>query len=145
MKTSQKSSASRWMPSRVISESPSIARVYGIGLTLLLVLCAMSLPAHANTPGQHSVSLSWQDSDQTVVSYNIYRGNAPGVCSGTPTPFASSTSKAFVDSSVTAGTEYVYAVSAVNSTGGESACSIEAQVTVPSAPQTPTNLQGTAK
>lgn len=110
--------------------------------SVLFLLCVMTSTAHANTPGQHNVSLSWQDSDGTIVSYNVYRGTAPGVCSGTPTPYATSASKSYVDSSVTAGTQYTYAVSGVNAAGGESACSAEAQITVPSSPQTPTGLQG---
>lgn len=101
--------------------------------------------AFANTPGKHSVSLTWVDSDASVVGYNIYRGLATGVCSGTPTPYASSTSKSYVDASVTAGTTYFYAVSAVNGTGSESACSAEAQASVPSFPASPSNLQATTQ
>lgn len=131
--------------SRLHAGARLMRQAFGIAPCLLLLLCGMSTNASANTPGQHSVSLNWQDSDGTIVSYNVYRGTAPGVCSGTPTPYATSASKSYVDSSVTAGTQYTYAVSGVNAAGGESACSAEAQVAVPSSPQTPTGLQGQAK
>lgn len=111
------------------------------GSVILLLLSAVAWAA----PGSHSVALTWADGDGTVVSYNVYRGTATGVCSGSPTPFAKGiVLKSYTDSSVTAGTTYFYAVSALNSAGGESACSAEAQATVPSSPAPPTNLQGTA-
>lgn len=107
---------------------------------VVLIVIALSIAAWA-TVGQHSILLSWSESDGTVVKYNIYRGNATGVCNGSPTPYATSTTKSYTDTAVVNGTTYVYAVSALNSAGGESACSAEAQVTVPSSPQPPTNLQ----
>jgi fibronectin type 3 domain-containing protein len=105
----------------------------------------LAMTVQANTPGQSSVALTWTDTDPSAVSFNVYRGLATGVCSGTPTPIVSGVAtKAYTDASVTAGNTYFYAVSAVNSAGKESACSAEAQATVPSAPQPPSSLQGTA-
>lgn len=108
---------------------------------LLAFFCAaVCTLALANTPGKNTVVLTWSDPDAGV-TFNVYRGSAAGVCAGTPTPYATLVpSTTFTDFTVTAGQTYVYAVSAVK--GGESACSNEAQVTVPTAPSTPNNLQG---
>lgn len=105
---------------------------------LLLVVSAWAIV------GQHYVVLTWTETDTTAISYNIYRGTATGVCSGFPTPYASTTAKTYNDTAVTAGTTYFYAVSAVNSAGAESACSAEAQATVPVSPASPSGLQVTA-
>jgi cellulose 1,4-beta-cellobiosidase len=108
-----------------------------------LILVLLSAFALANTPGKHSVDLTWSESDTTVVAYNVYRGTATGVCSGLSVPYALGVlTKAYTDTVVTAGTTYFYAVSALNSAGVESACSAEAQAVIPSttfpaAPGTP--------
>lgn len=108
----------------------------------VILVLLLSAAALANTPGKAQVSLSWSDLDAGV-TFNIYRGSVAGVCSGTPTPLvAGVTSLSFVDSTVTAGSAYVYAVSAVK--GVESACSNEVQIAVPSAPKAPNGLQGTS-
>lgn len=130
--------------SKITFVQSSTLRAFGIALIWLLGLCAMSMNAHANTPGQHSVKLTWNEASCPSCTFNVYRGSVTGVCSGTPTPYATGVSAtAYTDLAVTAGSTYVYAVSAVN--GGESACSAEAQVTVPTAPAPPTSLQGTAQ
>lgn len=111
---------------------------------LLAIIALLSSLAFANTPGQHSVSLTWSEANCPTCTFNVYRGTVANVCTGTPTPYASGVATtAYTDLAVTAGQQYFYAVSAVN--GGESACSSEAQVTVPNSPATPTNLQGTTK
>jgi fibronectin type 3 domain-containing protein len=99
-------------------------------IALLLVLFS-SLAGFANTPGKHSVTLTWTASTSTGVTYNIYRGTATGVCSGTPTPLVTGISTtSFTDSTVALNTTYFYNVSAVG-TGGESACDGEVTVQVP--------------
>jgi len=97
-----------------------------------LALGAMlfSISAMANTPGKHTVALSWTASTTSGVTYNIYRGSAAGVCNGTPTPYATGiTSTSYLDQNVPAGT-YFYNVSAAGP-GGESTCDGEVSVTVP--------------
>lgn len=112
-------------------------------LSLLAALALLTSAAFANTPGKNSVVLTWSETTAGV-TFNVYRGTATGVCSGTPTPYATGvTLTTFTDFAVTAGQLYVYAVSAVK--GGESACSNEAQITVPTAPNPPTNLQGSTQ
>lgn len=102
---------------------------------LVFVLC-LCVALRANTPGNHSVSLSWTASTTAGVTYNLYRGSSSGVCSGTPTPYKTGISgTSYVDLNVSPGT-YFYNVSAVG-TGGESTCDGEVQVTVPSISTTP--------
>jgi fibronectin type 3 domain-containing protein len=104
---------------------------------LLILLVAFSATAFANTPGKHSVSLSWTASTTAGVTYNVYRGSATGVCSGVVTPYATGiAATTFTDLNVANGSTDVYAVSAVG-TGGESACTSEVQAQVPNPPQPP--------
>jgi hypothetical protein len=108
------------------------------------LLLAFSVLCFANTPGQHSVTLTWTETGCPTCTFNLYRGSATGVCSGTPTPYVKGiTTTTYTDTAVTAATTYFYAVSAVN--GGESACSSEAQVSVPTSPASPSSLQGIAQ
>jgi fibronectin type 3 domain-containing protein len=109
---------------------------------LALLFVMSSLAAFANTPGKHSVTLTWTASTSTGVTYNLYRGTAAGVCSGIPTPYAVGISTtSFTDTNVTLGTTYFYNVSAVG-TGGESACDGEVTVQVPDITTTsPSNLK----
>ncbi len=82
-------------------------------------------------PTQHSVSLSWTDTNSGTAGYNVYRGNASG---GPFTEINSGldTTTAYSDTSVTAGQTYYYVATAVNESGEESAYSNEAQAAVPS-------------
>jgi len=110
---------------------------FGFAL-LLALMCVLFL---GNTPGKPVVTLTWTETTPGV-TFNVYRGATTGVCNGNPTPFALGvTALTYDDNTVIAGQAYFYAVSAVK--GVESACSPEAQVSVPSAPATPGNLQGT--
>ena len=111
----------------------------------LLILTA-SLVALANTPGKHSITLSWTASTTTGVTYNLYRGSTTGVCSGTPTPYVTGiTTTQFVDTvGLTDGQIIFYNVSAVKG-GAESACDGELQVQIPVLPAPPTNLGATAQ
>ena len=105
------------------------------------ILLAATL-AIANTPGQHSVTLTWTEASCPSCTFNVYKGSKAGVCSGTVTPFAKGiTLDTYQDTTVQPGSTYVYAVSAVNG-GVESSCSSELQIAMPGAPPTPSNLQG---
>lgn len=90
-----------------------------------------SLSGSGVAPVQHSVALSWAASTSTgIVGYNVYRS---GVSGG---PYAQVTSMdadlTYTDSAVSAGQTYYYVVSAVDSTGAESAYSNQTQAAVPS-------------
>ena len=76
---------------------------------------------------QHSVALTWTESDSSVTSFNVYRG----LTSGGETLLQSGIlTTSYTDQAVQAGQSYFYEVTAVNS-GGESAPSSEIAVTVP--------------
>lgn len=113
-------------------------------LIALLLLCPLA--ALANTPGKHAVTLTWTASTTAGVTYNVYRGTAVGVCSGTPTPYASGISSTqFVDTAnLSDGQTIYYNVSAVKG-GAESACDGELQVLIPILPVAPSGLGGTAQ
>lgn len=82
-------------------------------------------------PVQHSVTLSWTASASTVSGYNVYRGTVSG---GPYTQINSvlEASSSYVDNTVASGTTYFYVVTAVDSSGAESAFSNQVSVSVPS-------------
>lgn len=81
-------------------------------------------------PADHSVTLSWQDSDSEVAGYNVYRGTTSG---GPYTKVNSSVDKnnAYTDASVAGGRNYFYVVSSVDSAGAQSGYSSEVMAIVP--------------
>ncbi len=83
------------------------------------------------TPVSHSVALNWVASTSTgVIGYYVYRGTQSGgpytKLNGTPV-----TATSYTDATVTAGSTYYYVVTAVDSSGTESAFSSEATATIP--------------
>lgn len=114
-------------------------------LVFLLVPLGAKAAARAAAPGKHAVTLTWVASTTVGVTYNVYRGPVAGVCSGTPTPYATGiTSTTYIDTvGLTDGQTLFYNVSAVKS-GGESACDGEIQVQIPVLPSPPSTLSGSA-
>ena len=80
---------------------------------------------------QHSVDLSWgASSSSNVQGYNVYRA---GVSGGPYAAVVSANSgTTFVDGSVQSGQTYFYVVTAVDSSGTESAYSNQVQAVIPS-------------
>lgn len=78
---------------------------------------------------QYSVALSWSASTSSVVGYNVYRGSTAGTYSKINSALDSNT--AYTDNTVSAGTTYYYAATAVNSGGQESSYSSPVQVVIP--------------
>jgi hypothetical protein len=78
----------------------------------------------------HSMTLNWSASTSTVVGYNVYRSTTSGgpYTLITSSPVAGTT---YTDTTVQAGVTYFYVVTAVDSSGNESAYSNEASATVP--------------
>lgn len=116
-----------------------------------ILLLLMAVAAVANAPGGHMVQLTWTDSWCTSgangsCTYNVYRGVGTSACKTGAAPFVSGiTALAYEDDTIVAGTTYVYNVTAMPSTGGESACSSSAQIAVSSVSAGPiTSLQGSA-
>jgi len=82
--------------------------------------------------GEYDIILSWTTSTSSgVIGYNVYRGTASGGESSTPLNSTPINGPAYVDTSVTAGTTYYYEVTAVSSTGTQSAESDEVSASVP--------------
>jgi hypothetical protein len=110
---------------------------------LLLLLCPL---VFANTPGKHSVTLNWTASTTSGVTYNVYKGSAAGVCTGTPTPYATGVSGTqFIDQvGLSDGQTLFYNVSAVKG-GAESACDGEVQVQIPVLPAPPSGVSVVAQ
>jgi hypothetical protein len=91
---------------------------------------AQTLSGVGVAPAQHSVSLSWTDTNSGIAGYNIYRGNVSGG------PYAQinsalDTTPAYSDTSVVAGQTYYYVATAVDGSGVESAHSNEAEGVIP--------------
>ena len=80
--------------------------------------------------GTHSVLLSWMASSTSAVTYNVFRGNAPGGEGATPLNTSPISETSFTDPNVASGLQYFYTVEAVDS-GGSSNASNEANVTIP--------------
>lgn len=114
-------------------------------IVILVIIFGSVWVLRANSPGKHSVSLSWTASTTSGVTYNLYRGTSAGVCSGTPTPYQTGlTTTQFVDTvGLTDGETLYYNVSAAKG-GAESACDGELQVQIPVLPAPPTSLSAPA-
>lgn len=82
--------------------------------------------------GANSISLDWDDNlDIDLASYNVYRSATSG--SGYSALATGVTSSAYIDNTVTNGITYYYVVTAVDTSGNESASSHEA-FAIPQAP-----------
>jgi fibronectin type 3 domain-containing protein len=78
----------------------------------------------------HFVSLSWSESSSGVVGYNVYSSTQP---SGPLTKLNSVLvgTTAYTDNTVQSGQTYYYWVTAVDSSGDESAYSSDISATIP--------------
>lgn len=78
----------------------------------------------------HSVSLTWAPSTSAVAGYDVYRAEVSG---GPYAKLDSSlvTADSFTDTAVSAGLTYYYVVTAVTSSGVQSADSTQASATIP--------------
>ncbi len=82
----------------------------------------------------YNVSLSWNASTSRVVGYNIYRKEkTPSGQFGKPIRINSALDPVttYVDGSVTSGHTYIYATTAVNKSGKQSALSNQVPITIP--------------
>jgi fibronectin type 3 domain-containing protein len=78
------------------------------------------------------VTLSWNADTSSVSGYNVYRGTQAGGESTNAINGATAVGgTSFVDSNVTAGTTYYYAVTAVMQNGTASTLSNEVSVVIP--------------
>jgi len=110
---------------------------------ILLVFVALSsaYTCGQNGPSQPSVALTWIQSTSSGVTANcVYRSTGSGSTPAPPAIYCSTAAiTTWTDSTVSASTTYVYAVTAkVGST--ESAYSTTATAAIPAAPAAPTDL-----
>jgi hypothetical protein len=96
----------------------------------------------------HQVILTWvaPTTGDPVVSYDVKRAPAPGGVIGTYVSIASPepTTTSYIDTAVTAGSEYSYEVCSVNASGESVPCA-NVLATIPLAvPQPPTGLAAVA-
>lgn len=106
-------------------------------ILILLLLCSADMMAWAQ--GSHSVVLTWGASPTSGVTYNMYRKTSAGSCVPANKIVSGLTALTYTDTTVLNGATYFYAVSA-QSSGGESTCSAEVQIAIPTPPQPPSNL-----
>jgi hypothetical protein len=108
-----------------------------VGACLLAVLLFIQVSlvgcgggGNAISPTQPRVTLNWTASTSVVAGYNVYRGSQSGgpyaQINGAPEAATN-----YVDSSVQAGQTYYYVVTAVNTSGEESASSNQVVAVVP--------------
>jgi fibronectin type 3 domain-containing protein len=118
-----------------IAFSPTAAGTYSA--TAVVASTAANSPSSIPISGtgttvapQHSVDLSWVDSDTGITGYNVYRATQTGG------PYAKAsgallTSKMWTDTGVQAGQTYYYVITAVNPSGVESSYSTETKAIIP--------------
>ncbi|WP_449406375.1 glycine-rich protein [Natrialba chahannaoensis] len=88
-----------------------------------------------------SIDLNW-NSGENVVNYNIYRSTSSNV-STSGSPYASTSSTSYTDSSVSTDTRYYYTVTGVDATGEETdSTSTENALTAPMQPSVSVSTQG---
>jgi len=95
---------------------------------------ALSVPLSGSgfAPLQHSVDVAWNASTSAgLQGYNVYRGTISGGPYTKISATLSPTTLLFTDSTPISGRQYFYVVTAVNTTGTESAASTEVAVTIP--------------
>jgi Abnormal spindle-like microcephaly-assoc'd, ASPM-SPD-2-Hydin len=96
-------------------DSPAVEQLTGTGVA----------------PTAHSVGLTWQETDPSVVGYDIYRGKIHGApYQRINTALEASTN--YTDYTVLAGTTYYYVTTAVDGAGKRSAYSNETKAVIPS-------------
>ena len=98
--------------------SPASISVAGAGVT----------SSSSSTPSLlHSVTLTWGPSASSVIGYRVYRDDGSGL-----SPLSAVlTNLSYTDTTVVSGSTYEYAVTAVDSAGGESAYSNEVSAVIP--------------
>ena len=118
-----------FLPSVAGTASGSLS-VTGSGLSAPLTMSLTGNGQTSSTSNPHSVTLSWNASTSTVSGYFVYRGGV----SGGPYSRVNSSQVAtlnYTDSTVQAGAQYFYVVTAVDPSGAESAYSNEVPATIP--------------
>jgi Abnormal spindle-like microcephaly-assoc'd, ASPM-SPD-2-Hydin len=105
--------------------APASLSVAGDGIT-----STTTTPPTAPSPTQHTVHLTWNDSGSSIAGYRVYRSqSSSGSFQAISSSLVSLTD--YADDSVVSGSTYYYAITAVSSSGTESAYSNEAKAVIP--------------
>jgi hypothetical protein len=84
------------------------------------------------TPLAHSVDIAWDASTSaTLQGYNVYRSTVSGGPYSKISPTVATSTLLFTDSTPVSGKQYFYVVTAVDTSGLESAASTQVAVTIP--------------
>jgi hypothetical protein len=84
------------------------------------------------TPLAHSVDIAWDASTSaTLQGYNVYRSTVNGGPYSKISPTVATSTLLFTDSTPVSGKQYFYVVTAVDTSGLESAASTQVAVTIP--------------
>lgn len=84
------------------------------------------------TPQTHSVDITWDASTSaTLQGYNVYRGTVSGGPYSKISQTLSTSTLLFTDATPVSGKQYFYVVTAVDTSGAESAASSQVAVTIP--------------
>lgn len=98
------------------------------GTTVLSV----SLSGTGLAPLAHSVDVTWNASTSaSLQGYNVYRGTVSGGPYNKISPTLSPATLLFTDTTPVSGQKYFYVVTALDTSGAESAASVEVAVTIP--------------
>jgi cellulose 1,4-beta-cellobiosidase len=118
-----------------LGTAPCTANVEG-PLTCTVITVQRVINASLGGPcvvyNAHAAKLSWTASTTPSVTYNVYRATASTGPFTTPLNSSPITGTTYTDTAVTAGQTYYYVVTAVASSGTQSADSNTAQATIPS-------------
>jgi Abnormal spindle-like microcephaly-assoc'd, ASPM-SPD-2-Hydin len=83
-------------------------------------------------PQAHSVDIAWDPSTSaTLQGYNVYRGTVSGGPYSKVSPTLTTSTLLFTDTTPVSGKQYFYVVTAVDTSGTESAASTQVAVTIP--------------
>ena len=95
-------------------------------------LISIPLSGTGFAPIAHSVDVAWDPSTSpTLRGYNVYRSGTPGGPYTKISATLSSTTLLFTDTTPLSGQKYFYVVTAMDTSGAESAASAEVTVTIP--------------
>jgi len=96
------------------------------------VMLSVPLSGTGLAPLAHSVDVTWNASvSASLQGYNVYRSTASGGPYSKISPILSPTTLLFTDATPLSGHQYFYVVTAVDTSGAESAASVEVAVTIP--------------
>jgi hypothetical protein len=115
--------------------NPGAAGTVNGGLVLMsngTTVLSVPLAGTGLTPQAHSVDIAWDPSTSaTLQGYNVYRGTVSGGPYNKISATLATSTLLFTDTTPVSGKQYFYVVTAVDTSGAESAASAQVAVTIP--------------